>query len=77
MFGPGDRKIGGKQEERAWRRRERASNERAEVMRRARALLAVAQKQTFARATTTTEVAGANSVCHLVDGSSSRDWPPC
>jgi len=55
------------QEEREWRRREKASSERVEAVRRAGVILAVAQKQTFSQTTTAAEFAQAHSVSQLVE----------
>lgn len=54
-------------EERELRRIEKASSERVDVVRRAKALLAVAEKQTFPQAATTAGFAEARSVSHLVE----------
>ena len=55
------------QEERALRRIEKASSERVDVVRRARALLIVAAKQTFPQATAAPGFAEARSVSRLVE----------
>src|SRR5260370_12963369 len=56
-----------KQEERELRRIVKASSERIDVARRARVLLAVAAKQTFAQAASSTGFAEARSVSELVE----------
>ncbi len=55
------------QEERELRRIEKASSERVDVVRRARAILAVAEKQTFPQAATTAGFAEARSVSQVVE----------
>jgi transposase len=55
------------QEERELRRIEKASSERVDVVRRARALLAVAAKQTFPQAAAAAGFAEAHSVSQLVE----------
>ena len=55
------------QEEQELRRIEKASSERVDVVRRARALLAVAAKQTFPQAASSAGFAEARSVSQLVE----------
>ena len=54
------------QEERELRRIEKASSDRVDVVRRAKALLSVAEKQTFSQAAATAGFAEARSVSQLV-----------
>ena len=56
-----------KQEERELRRIEKASSERVDVVRRARALLSVANQKTFSQAAASAGFAEARSVSHLVE----------
>lgn len=55
------------QEERELRRIEKASSERVDVVRRVRALLSVADQQTFSQAAASAGFAEARSVGHLVE----------